>query len=443
MNRREFLKGTVATAGAAAAGCAVAAPRCSGGVCSIVAPANAPLIASAPMLQNPAPTSMGVAFAVSSMANGFVEYSESADMKAAKRVKCGGFRVTDMNDKVMLVRLTGLKPATRYYYRIGADRIKYGGGYDMKVLGTEIDPAVRSFTTAGGAAGSHFCVCNDTHAVWSSFGPVVDKIAELKPALAVWNGDACNTQETIDSLVQIFLNPGISRKDYASEIPFCLVPGNHDQRGLACRRLERVFMFRQPEERLSRDWDIGRNFAFRLGDIALVGLDTGEDKPDGRDVFAGLFNNEAYRVAQTAWLADALERPEIKSAPYLVAFCHIPLFDPRPWANPGGTYDNCGGKYRHDFAIWEKSCAELWGPLFKRHGVQLLIAAHQHEYRYDAPAADRPWAQIVGGSPTLDEKRGRFATVIEGKVEAGELKIAVHDLHHGRIAGEFSFKPRA
>ena len=126
-----------------------------------------------------------------------------------------------------------------------------------------------------------------------------------------------------------------------------------------------------------------------------------------------------------------------------MAFCHIPLFDPRPWANPGGTYDNCGGKYRHDFAIWEKSCAELWGPLFKRHGVQLLIAAHQHEYRYDAPAADRPWAQIVGGSPTLDEKRGRFATVIEGKVEAGALKIAVHDLHHGRIAGEFSFKPRA
>lgn len=444
MNRREFLKGTVATAGVAAAGCATAAQQCANGVCSLAAGAKpAPLIASAPMLQNPAPTSMGVAFAVSAMANGFVEYSESADMAGAVKVKCGGFRVTDMNDKVMLVRLTGLKPATRYHYRIGADRISYEGGYKMKILGTEIDPKVYSFTTAGEGAKSHFCVCNDTHAQWSSFGLVADKIAELGPSVAIWNGDACNTQETIESVVDIFLNPKIRRTDYAANIPFCLVPGNHDQRGLACRHLERVFMFRQPEERLSRDWDLGRNFAFRLGDVAMVGLDTGEDKPDGRDVFAGLFNNEPYRVAQTAWLADALERPEIKSAPYIVAFCHIPLFDGDPRMNPGGICGNGGGRYLHDFAIWEKSCAEMWGPLFRRHGVQLVIAAHQHEYRCDAPTADRPWTQIVGGSPTLEENRGRFSTVIEGKVENGELKVVVHDVHHGRIAGTFSFKPRA
>ena len=74
---------------------------------------------------------MGVAFAVSAMANGFVEYSEFADMRNARKVKCGGFRVTDMNDKVMLVRLTGLKPSTKYFYRIGADRIFYGGGYEF------------------------------------------------------------------------------------------------------------------------------------------------------------------------------------------------------------------------------------------------------------------------------------------------------------------------
>ena len=202
-------------------------------------------------------------------------------------------------------------------------------------------------------------------------------------------------------------------------------------------------MFRQPEERSSRDWDLGRNFAFRLGEVAMIGLDTGEDKPDRRDVFAGLFSNEPYRVAQAAWLKDALERPDIRSAPFVVAFCHIPLFDDRPWANPGGICDNGGGKYKHDFALWEKSCAELWGPLLKEHRVQLLIAAHEHEYRYDAPTADRPWAQIVGGGPNLDEKRNRFQTVIEGKVEGGKLKVAVHDVHHGRIVGSFEYNARA
>ena len=32
---------------------------------------------------------------------------------------------------------------------------------------------------------------------------------------------------------------------------------------------------------------------------------------------------------------DALRRKEIASAPYLVACCHIPLFDENPKANPG------------------------------------------------------------------------------------------------------------
>ena len=140
------------------------------------------LIISPPVLRNAAETSSGVGFAVSAMANGYVDFSESPDMSGAKRVKCGGFRVTDMNDKVMLVRLTGLKPATTYYYRIGADRIAYGGGYDMKIIGAESDPRVYSFKTLGADAGSSFCVINDTHAQMKPFGMAIDKIAALRPS---------------------------------------------------------------------------------------------------------------------------------------------------------------------------------------------------------------------------------------------------------------------
>ena len=81
-------------------------------------------------------------------------------------------------------------------------------------------------------------------------------------------------------------------------------------------------------------------------------------------------------------------------------------------------------------------------------GVQVVIAAHEHEYRYDAPAADRPWAQVVGGGPEMGVVRGkpapeRFPTVIEGKVGGGELKIVVHDVLNGCIAGVHTFRPRA
>ena len=121
MNRREFL----AAGGALAAAAAVGADDKVESACGASAPAGK-LIVSPPVLQNGAETSMGVGFAVSDMANGYVLLSEREDMEDARKVKCGGYRVTDMNDKVQQIRLTGLKPATRYYYRIGADNISTG-----------------------------------------------------------------------------------------------------------------------------------------------------------------------------------------------------------------------------------------------------------------------------------------------------------------------------
>ena len=93
------------------------------------------LIVSAPMLQNYAETSIGVAFAVSDLANGYVLIGEKPDLSDARKVKCGGYRLTEISDKVSQIRVTGLKPSTKYYYKIGADRIHYGVGYDMKILG--------------------------------------------------------------------------------------------------------------------------------------------------------------------------------------------------------------------------------------------------------------------------------------------------------------------
>jgi 3',5'-cyclic AMP phosphodiesterase CpdA len=207
--------------------------------------------------------------------------------------------------------------------------------------------------------------------------------------------------------------------------------GNHDYRGLFNRHLEDIFMFRQPEERDSRHWDLGRNFAVRQGDIAMIGLDTGEDKPDRRDVFAGLFACEPYRRAQTAWLADALARPEVASAPYIVAFCHIPLFDPRTNENPGDVLpDDDDPRYKHPWAAWQRTCANMWGPLFAKAGVQLVCTGHQHRYRYDAPSAERPWTHIVGGQ----------RDVIEGRVADGRLVVKVHDCENGRIVFDKEFE---
>jgi len=452
MKRRDFIRRTALMAGAAGLANHTFAAEKGKLLLDKQSSADDPLIVSAPMLQNYAETSIGVAFAVSDLANGYVIYGKQPDLADGKKVKCGGFRTTEISDRVIQVRLTNLQPNTTYYYKIGADRIHYGGGYDMKVLGTEEDPRVYHFTTAGAEAPAHFCVINDTHARWEPFGLIVNKVAELEPQCVIWNGDASNVEETIEAQMRIFLNPVIDRKDYAAEIPYLFCPGNHDSRGLANRHLEKVWMYRQPEERASRDWDLGRNFAVRMGDVALIGLDTAEDKLDTNPIFAGLFNSGAYREAQVAWLSDALQRPEIVSAPYLVAFCHIPLFESDPSFNPGDVSPaDKDPQYSTDFAMWQRTCAQLWCPLLEKAGCQLIITAHQHRYRYDAPTKDRRWAQIIGGGPEMGytgsgenrrELPERFPTVIEGKVNEGQLTIYVHNLLSGKIQDTFTFVSR-
>ena len=408
MDRRVFLKS--AAAAAAVAGTTDIATAAEHISSLGEEPESKPLLASAPMLQNFAETSIGVAFAVNDLANGYVLIGERKDLKDARKVLCGGYRLADIDDRVIQVRITGLKPATKYYYRIGADRIHYGGGYDMKVLGNEEDPRVYSFTTAGKDLKGKFCVINDTHVRWDAIGAELDKIAEIAPACVIWNGDASNTEEKLENLVNIYLDHSLERKDYAAETPYLFCPGNHDSRGRANRHLEKVWMYRQPEERDTRDWDLGRNFAVRLGEMALVGLDTAEDKLDTNPRFAGLFKSAEYREAQTVWLRDALKRPEIASAPT-------------------------------DYAYWQRTCGNMWGPLLHEAGCQVLVVGHLHRYRYYAPGADRCWAQLVGGGRDMKEGPG-FPTVIEGKVLGDRLRLTVHNIFAGKVQDVFEFMPR-
>lgn len=441
MDRRDFIKSTAAVAVAASAAGELlsAAERMD---THLPSESSERLIASAPMLQNYAETSVGVAFAVNALASGYVLIGRKPDLSDARKVVCGGHRLADIDERVILVRLTGLAPATRYYYRIGADRIHYGGGYDMKVTGNEEDPRVHSFVTAGKRLKqSSFCVINDTHARWEAIGHILDRIERLSPSCVVWNGDACNTEETVDSQVRIFLDHPLDRKDYAAGTPYLFCPGNHDSRGWANRHLERVWMYRQPEERSARDWDLGRNFAVRMGDIALVGLDTAEDKLDTNPRFAGLFKSEAYREAQTAWLRDALKKPDIAGAPFLVAFCHIPLFEDDPTQNPGDVapadYDP---QYTTDYASWQRTCARMWGPLLHKAGCQAVISGHQHRYHTFAPGPGRCWMQLVGGGWRMEEKG--YPTVMEGTVRDGKLRIVVHNIFTGGVQEIFTFAPR-
>jgi len=436
MNRRSFLSGGLAAAtggivglpSMAIAGDSTAAAN--GDAEASALGTSGRLIASAPVLQNAAERSMGVAFAVSADASGWVEISQSSDMAGAKRVYSGGLGMMEVNDKIAQILVRGLRPATRYWYRVGADRIDYQGGYRMKNLGSELDENIHSFTTLGAENRGSFCIINDTHEVKPTLDCVFAKLAELKPAAVVWNGDAINKSEDMDRAMRAFITPHENHTAYAAETPFMFLNGNHDFRGRFARHLERVWMFRDPAERSGRFAELGRNFVQRLGDVALIGLDTGEDKPDDHPAFAGIFQMDRYRDLQTNWLAEEIEKPAVKTAKFKIALCHIPLYHPK-WQDPdtpGGD-----GPKNGKCAAMTRPCALRWRPLLEKAGVNLVVSGHTHRFRHYAPDAERSWTQIVGGGCPAGPHKSGFATVTEGFVEDGCLRVRVHDVSNGRI----------
>ena len=395
-----------------------------------------PFTTGFPCLQAPSETTMGIGWAVNGLSKGVVEYADNPLLENSKIVKSGGYGLVSIDIAALQVRLEGLKPATTYWYRtITTPFTDYQNIYDAK-LGEPVYSKTYSFTTLGAGAASHFCMMSDTHAQWKPFGMIVRKMKALKPAAIVWNGDATNTTQKKETAVEIFLDPPVDDRDYAATIPTFFESGNHDFRGSWISKKEEVMQARHPAERRGDQWDLKWNFAVRLGEIAMIGMDTGEDKPDEHPKWFGLANFSAYRRAQAKWLEEQFARPEIASAKFKVLFCHIPLWprnaqeEQAPW--DGSTVDKDG------YAYWSRECRDLWAPIFEKGGVQLVVAGHKHRFDYFPADATRKWAMVIGGGPELGMSRGkpddrRFPTVVEGKVVDGKLRLLVHDVLHDRI----------
>jgi predicted phosphodiesterase len=387
------------------------------------------LLASEPVLQAPSGDSMGVAFAVNGLSVGFAEVSESPGMEGATRFLSEGFPRVAPDDRILRVRIEGLKPGTRHWYRVGAARLAHPIGYWSK-LGDIAWSNVHSFVTPGSGAPSRFAVFGDTHADFPSMARATAKYRALDVPLVVWNGDVLPSKiDDRESLVRHFIDIP-ENAGYAADTPILFNCGNHDYRGDWAGKLGDAMMPRPPREVAGRHPALDRNFAVRMGEIALIGLDTGEDKPDDHVANAGITAFSRQRQLQAVWLEDALSSKEIAEAPFAVAVVHIPLFDPDPDANPGTVLIN--------YAQWQKECADLWRPALERHGVGLVVAGHTHRYRFDPPSPDRSWAQLVCGGAGDNT----FQTLAVGEVEDGELVVRVHDTDSGTVAAVHRFKPR-
>ncbi|MCC9605575.1 metallophosphoesterase [Blastopirellula sp. JC732] len=409
-DRREFITQMSTLAVGAGALAALAAP-------TEAAESEVTLQPGPPVLQNPTSSAMAVAWSVNRLATGYVEYGETPEL--GQRAYAPETGLNPLSSRFLQARLTGLTPGKKIYYRTVTTPITFANAYRIE-QGDPIESEVYAFETpSADAAAASFAVINDTHEKLEVLKAATSQLAADPADVTVWNGDIFNDIRSDDQIVAQVLRPADA--PYASTRPILFTSGNHDVRGSHARALSAALL----------DWPdqgaLGRNFAVRQGPLALIGLDTGEDKPDAHPVFAGLANFEPYREAQGAWLAETLQRAEIASAPYLVIFCHIPLWG-LPGDNPGDTLEG--------YASYCRQAQRAWHPHLAKAGAQLLICGHTHRFRYDAPTDERAYGQMVGGGPSLSG-----GTIIRGRADSKELKITATSLD-GKSLGEWSISPR-
>ncbi|MDR3108400.1 MAG: metallophosphoesterase [Planctomycetaceae bacterium] len=419
-DRRQFIASLAVTGIAVNA----AVPFVAGQVAESSAAAN-DLVDSPPVLQLPREDGITVVWAVSQPATGYVEYGDSAD-KLDRRADGELLGLNPYNERFLRIDINDLKPNTRYYYRTVTSSIDFETAYKIH-RGEPVRGVVYSFLTPSSQKPeASFVSINDTHQNLIALQRITKRLSEIAADYTVWNGDLVNDPHSADQIVQYIMRPADTA--FAAERPLLHVCGNHDLRGKWARNLVTALPAWQHSD--PRDRVNGRNFAFRNGPLALIGLDTGEDKPDAQPVWAGLCHCESYRVQQRDWLTRVLERPEIKSAPHIAAFCHIPLFDSNPNAN--------GGDVMEKWAAFQRQSGKLWGPLLNEYNVKLLVCGHTHRFRFDPATEDRKWNQLVGGGPQEKDP----ITIIHGKANADKLEVSIENVTNGEILGKWSFDSR-
>lgn len=383
------------------------------------------IIDSYPILQNPTPSEMNVCWSIKRPGTGYIEWGTTPQLGKIARDSYAG--LFPYEDRFLSSRIEGLQPGTTYFYRtatIGIDFPRYG----RMLSGDPVFSEIYSFKTPDiKAQKASFFLMNDTHANPNVLNPLTEKILERKPDYTLWNGDTLNDVNSADQAVKGIMQAG--NKPFASTIPLLFAAGNHDHRGPWARNLPKVFLPWNTTDPKYRA--LAWNFSVRQGPLAIIGMDTGEDKPDRHPIWKGLANFDHLRKLQAIWLEETLNKPEIKTAPYVVVFCHIPLFDSDPNANPGEILEN--------WASWQSRCAELWSPILNKYGVQAVLVGHKHRLiPSDPPDEKRKWFQIRGGGPDI-KTNGAF---LYATADQDKMIIRREILKDGSCDEEWTFKKR-
>ena len=316
-------------------------------------------------LQNPATDGMTVMWHTNVPCHSWVEYgTDSLNMQRAQTWIEGE---TVANNTVNRISLTGLKPGTRYYYRVCSREITLYQPY-KKEFGETATSKVTSFTTFDNNKTDFTAVIfNDLHDSYPLFDKLYQQVKDVPYDIVFFNGDCIADVQTENIAVRSisYYSKGIG----ADKVPSIYLRGNHETRGAYSPFLWNLL------GKGGGDHSYG---AFNLGDTRFVLLDCGEDKPDDHWVYYGLNDFTQFRKDQAVFLKKEVTGKEFKSAKKRVLIHHIPVYGMRQGA----------------FV----PCRDEWGSILEKAPFDICLNGHTHRFNHLLKGADgNTFPVVIGG----------------------------------------------
>ena len=338
-----------------------------------------------PYLQNPVGNGITVMWETTVPAYCWVEYgTDTTQLKRARTIVDGQ---VVCNNYLHKIRIDGLQPGQKYYYRVCSQEILLYQEY-KKVFGNTAQSAFSEFTLPATDTDSFTAVVfNDLHQHTQTFRSLCQQIKNVNYDFVVFNGDCVD--DPVDHNQATSFISELTEGVCGDRIPTFFMRGNHEIRNAYSIGLRDHY-----------DYVGDRTYgSFNWGDTRIVMLDCGEDKPDDHWVYYGLNDFTQLRNEQVDFLKKELSSKEFKKAGKRVLIHHIPL------------YGNDG----------KNLCANLWTKLLEKAPFNISLNAHTHKYAYHPKGElGNNYPVIIGGGYKMD---GATVMILEKKKD--ELRVKV------------------
>lgn len=338
-----------------------------------------------PYLQNPVGNGITVMWETTVPAYCWVEYgTDTTQLKRARTIVDGQ---VVCNNYLHKIRIDGLQPGQKYYYRVCSQEILLYQAY-KKVFGNTAQSAFSEFTLPATDTDSFTAVVfNDLHQHTQTFRALCQQIKNVNYDFVVFNGDCVD--DPVDHNQATSFISELTEGVCGDRIPTFFMRGNHEIRNAYSIGLRDHY-----------DYVGDRTYgSFNWGDTRIVMLDCGEDKPDDHWVYYGLNDFTQLRNEQVDFLKEELSSKEFKKAGKRVLIHHIPL------------YGNDG----------KNLCANLWTKLLEKAPFNISLNAHTHKYAYHPKGElGNNYPVIIGGGYKMD---GATVMILEKKKD--ELRVKV------------------